>query len=166
MKARCTYLLPIFLPALLLGCFNYVPVDVEVVPVGTRVRAQLTPTGNQAIRIRTGMGRETVQGTLVAKRDTSLVFLVRSVSSAQSGASLDDLFQQIDVPRQDIVGVERKKLHTVKTALVIAGGIGGAAYFLYSSLRGEPGTVVSPPEPGPIDNIRVPFLFVRFTLPR
>jgi hypothetical protein len=165
MKARYAYLLPSFLPALLLGCFNYVPVDVKAVPVGTPVRAHLSPTGTETFVNRTGLRRATVQGTLVEKRDTSLVFLVRSVSGAQSRASLDDLYQQVDVPRQDIAQIEHKKLNTTKTALMIAGGVVGAGAFLYYSLQGEPGTYTAPPGPGPVDNIRVPFLMVRLFLP-
>ena len=165
MKTRYAYLLTILLPALTLGCFSYVPVDVESVPVGTSVRAHLSPTGTEAFASRTGVDRETVNGTLVEKRNSSLVFLVRSVSSAQSSASLDDLFQQVDVPRQDIVQVEQKKLQTEKTALTIAGGIVGAGVFLYFSLRGEPGTYTPPPDVGPVDNIRVPFQMLRLFLP-
>jgi len=165
MKARYAYLLTILLPAFTVGCFSYVPVDIESVPVGTRVRAHLSSTGAEAFGSRTGVDRETVNGTLVEKRNSSLLFQVRSVSRAQSGASLDDLFQQVDVQRQDIVQIERKKLHTEKTALTIAGGIVGAGVFLYYSLRGEPGTYTPPPDVGPVDNIRVPFQMFRLFLP-
>lgn len=165
MKARYACLLPILLSASMLGCFTYVPVDLETVPVGTRVRAHLTPAGKQAFSTRTGMGREAVNGTLVEKRGNSVVFSVRSVLGSPFGASLDDLYQQIDVPRQDLVRIERKKPHPVKTGIVIAGGAGAFGWVLYRAMKAEPATRIPPPPPGPEDNIRVAFLLVRFFLP-
>ena len=165
MKARYAGVLPILLSALMLGCFTYVPAEVEAVPLGTRVRARLTPTGAQAFSTRTGMERETVNGTLVEKRGNSIVFLVRSVSGFQSSSSLDNLYQQIDVPRQDIMLVERKKVHPVKTGVAIAGGMGTLGFFLYRALKAEPSTRVPVPPDGPADNISAAFLLVRFFLP-
>jgi len=157
-------LLPI-MTASLLGCFNYVPVDMETVPLGTEVRAHLTTEGRQALWARTGIQRELLSGTLMEQRASSVVFWVRSVSGFESDASFDNLYQQIDIPRQDVLRLDRKKLDVFRTGATVAIGLGAAGFTLYNALKGEPGISVDGTEPGPVDNIRVPFLLVRLFLP-
>jgi hypothetical protein len=166
MKARHARLLTILVSMPTLGCFTYTPVELGSVPDGTRVRAHLTSAGEAAYRERTEMGNGTINGTLQERVGNNVVFLVRSVIGSSQQASIDDLYQRVDIPRQDIQRVELKKVNTTSTGMMVAAGAGAFGLVLYQVLKPEP-TIRSThePDPGPDENIRAPLFMVRLFLP-
>jgi hypothetical protein len=157
-------ILPVLLFLFTLGCFEYVPVDLKTVPLGSRVRAHLSTAGRDSLIARTGAHYETLNGTLVQRRGASVLLSVRSVWGTRHTRESGDLYQRIDVPRQDVLRVELKRLDGLKTSALIAGVTGAVGTVALLSMRGEPGGELPLPSGGPEDGIRFPFLFVRVFL--
>lgn len=136
--------------ALSLGCYTYVPADLETVPVGSRVRAMLSSEGQVDFRNRTALDLQVIDGTLVQRNRDSLLFSIHTGTATSEFGSPTTLRQLIDVPRQDILRVDRRKLDELKTGALITAFAGAATTVAILALGGgEPGTVTVPPNQPP-----------------
>ena len=164
MTARRSCMTLIFLTFALSGCFSYVPAEIETVPVGARVRALLTPAGQERLRTIVGFERDAITGKVVQKQANSVRFSVRSVRGSESGTG-SDLVQHIDVPHQDVARTDLKKIDGLKTGAVIAAVSGLFSYVAIRAAGGETIMGGTPGTSGPDESIRFPFLMLRFYLP-
>jgi len=155
----------IVLTIALSGCFKYVPADIQTVPVGARVRVQLTPAGLEASRTRSLIEGEAISGKLVERRGNSVVFSVRSVRGAEAGTGRGDLVQHVDVLQEHIGRLDLKEIDGTKTALLIGGGTGAIATAALLAMRGDPVSGSGTGPGGADESIRFPFLVFRFYLP-
>ena len=136
--------------ALSLGCFAYVPADLETVPVGSRVRAMLSSEGQVDFRNRTAMDLRVINGTLVEKSRNTVLLSVSTGTTTLDAGFPTTLHQLIDVPRQDIARVDRRKLDELKTGVLIGAVAGAVTTVAILALRGgEPGTLTVPPNEPP-----------------
>ncbi len=150
--------------AMSLGCFAYIPVDLETVPVGTRVRARLSAEGQNALRDRSGLDIGELNGTLVEKRGDNVLFSVRSAQGISQFGAPVNLYQRIDVPSQDILQVDVKKLDKLKTGALVAGLTGAVTVATILALEGgERGSRIIPPS-GPEDRRQASLILLRVPL--
>jgi hypothetical protein len=96
-----------------------------------------------------------LQGKLARRSASDLSLLIPVVSRQQGFFLQGELGQQITLPLTDVVGVEQKKLSSLKTALTVAGGTAGLAFLVVSIVNGarSPTVRFTPPPP---DELRVP----------
>ena len=139
--------------ALSLGCYTYVPATMDVVPVGARVRALLSSEAEVALHDSLGLDLRSLSGTLVERRDTRLLFQVRTASGSPAFGS-QPLYQRIAVSPQDVLRVDVRRLHGVRTG-VLAAAIAGAAVIAAIEVFGllKAGTPEQPPG-GPPEQVR------------
>lgn len=101
---------------------------------------------------------DVVDAELVGSSASEIVLLVPSAGEARFGGEV--LYQELRLPREEISGLQRRKLDRVRTGLVI-GGVGAVAgLLLYHSLSGKTGGDVPGGQPGPSES-RVPILQLR-----
>ena len=146
------------------GCYKYVPVELDNVPLGTSVRAHLNSEGQMSLEERTLMERETIKGTLVQRDNGTVYFSVPSqTSESQLGSNLN-LRQTVDIPAEHIISVDERRLDKTMTGIAIGGIAAASVTVVYLALRGEPASkTVFPPGPeerihGGITLLRLPFV--------
>lgn len=130
------------------GCFTYAPLpaDAPEPPPGTRVRAELTESGQERLLPLTGRMRPWAQGTFVSAAQDSLVLAVeyRGFSSTQEGASLQ---RNVTIPRAEVEEIRLRELSVARTGLLAAAGA-VAVYLLLSQISGtQGGDIPDPPPP-------------------
>lgn len=135
--------------AVLLGCYQYVPGSLDTVPIGARVRAQLSSEAELLLRDSLRIDARVVNGTLVDREQQRLLLQVRAASGARTFGD-QSLYQRIAVTPQDVLRLEIRKVNGVKTgALAVA--LAGMAALLIIEITGHnrPGTPEPPPGPPP-----------------
>ena len=106
--------------ALGLGCYSYVPVTLETVPVGTEMRALVSAEREVALRDSLGVSVHPLHGTLVEREDGRVLLAVRTAVGSPAFGS-QPLFQHIRLTQQDVVRVDMRRLQRGKTtALALA----------------------------------------------
>jgi len=125
-----------------LGCYTYVPATLEVVPVGTEVRALLSTEKEVALRDSLGVDLHPLHGTLVDRQGARLLLSVRTaIGSRELGSQ--PLYQRVGVTPQDVLRVDVRRLNRTKTAafaLAVAGAGALLAVATVAILRpGSPG---------------------------
>ena len=134
----------LLLPLLVLGagCYTFRATDVAAVRPGIDVRASLSPAGEEAVLALTGERHPRVVGRLERLRADSVVLSVwRSDLIASNFAP-----GRIELPlrREQISGVEEKRLSATKTGGLLA-GIGAGLYLfvrgVWQGVGGSPSDV-------------------------
>jgi hypothetical protein len=135
--------------ALSLGCYAYVPAPLDTLPVGSRVRALLSTETQVVLRDSLGLELRGLNGTLVGREDDRLLFQVRTASGSSAFGS-QPLHQRIAVSSQDVLRVEVRRVHGLKTGALV-GAIAAAAVLAVEAWGGgNPGTP-APPNGGPAE---------------
>jgi hypothetical protein len=124
------------------GCYSYVPVEFDTVPVGEGVRVYLSREGVTRLRELGGdqipgaaADQPVVQGTLTRRTAADFSVLV-PVTSRQVGFLQNELGQQVTLPVADAVAVQLRKVSGVRTGLALAGSTAGIAYVIVSIIKG------------------------------
>ena len=164
LSTRCVALLTAGV-LLLSGCFTYVPMDVGAVPVGQDVRIYLTTTGmielNEVTRAGSFSERGPVlQGTLTS-RDPDRLLVRIPVPGFQAVPGQAAIEREVPVFRGQIVELESRQFHPVRSSLVAAATVGALAVIFFSvfNLRTSPGDPGDPDNLRPVDNeqeVRIP----------
>ena len=116
-----------------LGCYTYVPATLDVVPVGTEVRALLSTKTELALRDSLGVDLHPLRGTLVDRQDGRLLLSVRTaVGSRELGSQ--PLYQRIAVTPQDVLRVEVRRLQRTKTVAFAFAVVGVATLVTLGAL--------------------------------
>ena len=142
---------------LLTGCYSLVPVRVESVTPPMRVRAHLSPAGSERIAPILGSARSAVDGQLVETTPEG-VFLEVPSGQVQNGIRYETLTQKILIPRDDLVGLQRRQLDRFRTYLVAGAGAVAAGALIYDALSGLSGESVGRPGGGGGTEARIPLL--------
>jgi hypothetical protein len=133
-----------------LGCYRYVPLELETAPVGTRVRAVLTTEGRIGVRMRAGLIVESLNATLLQKGADTLLFAVRWLGPWSDFGSRITVERRVEVPREDIMRIDRRELDKAKTYSLIGGIVAAGAvgtYLLFREKEPGGGPLVPPKEP-------------------
>ena len=125
------------------GCSSYVPASLDSVPVGASVRALLSTQAERVLHDSFGLDVRAVRGTLVERQDTRLLFQVRTASGSPAFGA-QPLYQRIALSPRDVVRVDVKRFHRVRSASLIAAVAAATTILVIEAVRsGNPGT----PEP-------------------
>jgi hypothetical protein len=153
-----------FVGALLLvttGCYSYVPVEFDAIPVGQGVRVYLSRDGVARLReigsdVIPGAdsGEPTIQGALVQRTAENFSILV-PVASHHEGFLQSELGQQVTLPTSTVVEARLKKVSGVRTGLAVAGSAALITGVVISIMRNARDPLGQNPDPGSQD-IRIP----------
>ena len=124
---RPRYLVPIF--CALCGCYESVPVQVNTVQPGTKIRVTLTDAGTDSLARYLGPGVQTVDGKLISASDEKLALGVTSVAM-RSGQDQYWKGETVAIPRSALATVQQRKINKPKSLL-----LGGALIAALASLR-------------------------------
>jgi hypothetical protein len=105
------------------ACYTFEPVGVEALGPGNGVRARLTPAGAQLLGELTGDPSNVLEGAFVSGQPDRLRFALWRSDLARPGFRPGQV--EIELPRGDVVEVERKRLSRLRTGLLSAGLVGG-----------------------------------------
>lgn len=141
-------------PAVALGCYRYVPASLDTVPIGARVKAQLSSEAELALRDSLGLDARVVNGTLVDRAPQRLLLQVRTASGARAFGD-QALYQRIALKPQDVLRLEVREVNRAKTGTLAAALAGVAALVIIELTKhNRPGTPEPPPGPPPEQRLR------------
>jgi len=124
---RPRYLVPIL--CVLCGCYQSVPVEVNRVQPGTKMRVTLTDAGADSLARYLGPGVQRVDGKLISSTDSSVALSVSSVAM-RSGQEQFWKGESISIPRYALATVQQRKVNKPRSLL-----LGGALVVALASLR-------------------------------
>ena len=115
-------------PALLLcGCFSYVQVPLDTIPVGEDVRVYVSRQGLAELPESTEHNGPILMGKVLREENERVVISV-PVARREEGFFVSQIGQEVGVRRREIVQLEMRKLNRTNTALFVAGtGLATAA---------------------------------------
>jgi len=124
---RPRYLVPIL--CVLCGCYESVPVELNRVPPGTKMRAILTDAGADTLARYLGPGVQRVDGKLISSTDSNVALSVASVAM-RSGQEQYWKGESISIPRYALATVQQRKINKPRSLL-----LGGAIIAALASIR-------------------------------
>jgi hypothetical protein len=124
---RPRYLVPIL--SVLFGCYESVPVEINRVEPGTKIRVTLTDAGADSLARYLGPGVERVDGKLINTTDERLALGVTSIAM-KSGQDQYWKGETVAIPRSALATVQQRKVNKPKSLL-----LGGAFIAALASLR-------------------------------
>ncbi|MQA89395.1 MAG: hypothetical protein GEU90_04050 [Gemmatimonas sp.] len=130
---------------LLAGCYRQVPVSLENVGPSSRVRVSLSPAATDAVMEVIGLRQSTVTARVADVGPTSVSLLLPS-AHGDPISGRRNLFQEVYVDRDDILGVQRLEFSRGRTGLSAAAVAIGAIAVGVALFSGESGS--SPEFPG------------------
>jgi hypothetical protein len=124
---RPRYLAPIL--CVLCGCYESVPIEINRIEPGTKIRVTLTDAGTDSLARYLGPGVQQVDGKLISTTDSRLSLGVSSVAM-RSGQDQFWKGETVAIPRSALATVQQRKLNKPKSLL-----LGGALIAALASLR-------------------------------
>lgn len=124
---RSRYLVPIL--CFVCGCYESVPIELNRVQPGTKIRVTLTDAGADSLARYLGPGVETVDGRLISTTDSKLALGVTSVAM-RSGQDQFWKGETVSIPRYALSTVQQRKINKPKSLL-----LGGVLIAALASLR-------------------------------
>ncbi len=124
---RTRYLVPML--SFMCGCYESVPVQINQVQPGTKLRVTLTDAGTDSLARYLGPGVETVDGKLISTTESRLSLGVTSVAM-RSGQDQFWKGEAVAIPRTALATVQQRKVNKPKSLL-----LGGALIVALASLR-------------------------------
>ncbi len=147
--------------ALSLGCYTYVPVEIDQAPLQSEVRAVLSTAGEINLRERVGILGGRLEGELVERTADQLMIAVQTAGAFTSSTG-EKLVQRVDIPRADVLLVEVREPSTPKTVGLLAGAVGVVttlAIVTFNADRNPGGGNLPPGDPDERIGVRLlPFL--------
>lgn len=116
------------------ACYTYRPLSTEEPEPGTRVSAQLTGSGSQALTGQIGPDVLHVEGNVVHADSGGLDLEVREIESYR-GIRSDWHGEQVHIPRVSMAGIQERKLSPGGTG-IMGGAIVAGLYAIYRVLGG------------------------------
>jgi hypothetical protein len=102
------------------GCYRYIPSEPAAVPPGQRVRVFVT---REAL-LQLGdfpVSGSSLDGTLIRAEPANLVLRL-PVATRQTGFSMEVLGQDVFLPREQVLQIERREMNRPVTVALVAGG--------------------------------------------
>ncbi|MGE5729170.1 MAG: hypothetical protein ACM34L_11250 [Gemmatimonas sp.] len=124
---RSRYLAPIL--CVLWGCYESVPIQLNAVQPGTKIRVTLTDAGTDSLARYLGPGVQTVDGKLISTDESKLSLGVTSISM-RSGQDQYWKGETVAIPRTALATVQQRKVNKPKSLL-----LGGVLIAALASLR-------------------------------
>jgi hypothetical protein len=124
---RPRYIVPIL--CVLCGCYESVPIELNRVQPGTKIRVTLTDAGADSLARYLGPGVETVDGKLISTTDSNVALGVTSVAM-KSGQDQFWKGETVSIPRYALSTVQERKVNKPKSLI-----LGGALIAALASLR-------------------------------
>lgn len=124
---RSRYLVPIL--CVLCGCYESVPIQLNSVQPGTKIRVTLTDAGTDSLARYLGPGVQTVDGKLISTDESKLSVGVTSISM-RSGQDQYWKGETVAIPRTALATVQQRKVNKPKSLL-----LGGVLIAALTSLR-------------------------------
>jgi hypothetical protein len=119
-RNRACCLLALFLISTLGGCYTYIVMPVEQIPVGSDVKARIS--GAEADRLTQELGSEqdrVISGELTEKQESDILLsLPKSVQHSTGPNST--VYQRVAIPRTSLFDVEVRRLDKWKTGGLMA----------------------------------------------
>jgi hypothetical protein len=117
------------------GCYSYIPTEPAAVPAGQRVRvivsrAALSQLGDLPVDNTT-----VLNGTLVRAEPANLVLRL-PVTTRQTGFNMEVLGQDVFIPSNEVLQVERREVNRPMTALLTIAGTGAVAALVVMIMTG------------------------------
>jgi hypothetical protein len=131
------------------GCYSYIPSEPAAVPPGERVRVYVTREALVRLGDIPVNGGAVLNGTLVRAEPANLVVRL-PVATRQTGFNMEVLGQDVFIPNDQVLQLERREMNGPLTALLTVAGtaaIAGLVVMIISGARsGE-----SPPDGGGVE---------------
>jgi hypothetical protein len=124
---RPRYFVPIL--CVVCGCYQSVPVELNRVEPGTKLRVTLTDAGADSLARYLGPGVETVDGKLISSTDANVSLGVTSVAM-RSGQDQFWKGETVAIPRSALATVQQRKVNKGRSLI-----LGGALVAALASLR-------------------------------
>jgi hypothetical protein len=118
------------------GCFAYRAAEPAAVEPGQTVRVTLTPSGTQELTQQVGPRVESLDGRVIATRDSALAVSVTQLTRARAGEEFWP-GDSVMVPVRGVSGVEVRRLDRKRSALAVGGTL--AAIFVLRRVVREAG---------------------------
>jgi hypothetical protein len=138
------------------GCYRYLPAPLEVAPRDTDVRVHLSRVALARVPEEFPTGGTFLTGRIVGVEADSLV--LRVPVSRAAGYGMQELRQDLHIPRGEIIDIERRQVSAARTTLTVAAA-GGAAAALVILIMDASGNADADPGEGP-DQMRFPLLSI------
>jgi hypothetical protein len=147
---RAALLLPLFV---LQGCYSHVPVALESVPAGARVRARVSATEAERLEGVLGGERRTVGGVYRGREGAGLLLELPAVT----GPTGQRLTQRVSVSGDQVVEIELRRLDRARTYGLVAAltAVGSALAISQFAAARDPESSADPP---PVNEILIPLL--------
>jgi hypothetical protein len=129
----------VLLPVMGAGCFKYIPTELEAVPPGENVRVYVTRNVVTSIEEVVRTNDPVLSGQLVRRQDDNL-FLRVNTAIRNEGFHSVPIGQDLSIPLQEIIQVERRELDPLGTSALVAGtvGLAGFVIFVIMEAYGDP----------------------------
>jgi hypothetical protein len=136
------------------GCYGYVPVEFDALAPPEQVQARLNPSGVARMSELLGSRESVIQGELVAISPEGFSMAV-STGSLQQGFHFQTLHQELVLPREQVLVMERRKLDAFRTAGVGVVAVAVAGIVIQKLVQDNRDQRAPTPPPGP-GEVRVP----------
>jgi len=127
------YLVPIL--CVLCGCYESVPIQLNSVQPGTKIRVTLTDAGTDSLARYLGPGVQTVDGKLISTDESKLSVGVTSISM-RSGQDQYWKGETVAIPRTALATVQQRKVNKPKSLLLGGVLIAALAFLRLSGVVG------------------------------
>jgi hypothetical protein len=124
---RPRYFVPIL--CVFCGCYESVPIQLNTVQPGTKIRVTLTDAGADSLARYIGPGVDQVDGKLISMTDDKLALGVTSIAM-KSGQDQYWKGETVAIPRSALATVQQRKVNKPKSLL-----LGGVLIAALASLR-------------------------------
>jgi hypothetical protein len=118
------------------GCFAYRAAEPAAVQPGQTIRVTLTPSGTQEVTQQVGPRVESLDGRVIAARDSALAVSVTQLTRARAGEEFWP-GDSVIVPVRGVSTVEVRRLDRKRSALAVGGTL--AAIFVLRRVVREAG---------------------------
>jgi hypothetical protein len=153
MRSSCFRGLALALAVTVTACYSYIPSEPAAVPPGERVRVYVTrETLTRLGEIPVRDGGPVLNGTLVRAEPANLVVRL-PVATRQTGFNMEVLGQDVFIPSDQVLQIERREMNGPMTALLTVAGtaaLAGVVVMIISGARG------GEPRPGGGDVVLAP----------
>src|SRR5688572_16318818 len=117
------------------GCYSYIPSEAAAVPPGERVRVYVTREALVRLGDIPVNGGPVLNGTLVRAEPANLVVRL-PVATRQTGFNMEVLGQDVFIPNDQVLQLERREMNGPMTALLTVAGSAAMAGLVVMIMSG------------------------------
>jgi hypothetical protein len=129
------------------GCYRYIPSEAAAVPPGQRVRVFITREALLSLGELPVQSGPVLNGTLVRTDPANLVLRL-PVATRQTGFNMEVLGQDVFIPSDQVLQIERREMNSGMTALMTVAGTAALAGMVVAIMTGARAGETPPPGDG------------------